>query len=243
MNGLFLIDKPTGISSFDVIRTLRRKFPGTKMGYLGTLDPLATGLLVIFVGANTKLIPLFEDASKEYEACFELGKSSDTFDSTGKISEHTTIAWPSKKVVQEALTKFEGSIWQVQPAFSAVHREGKRAYELAREGKAIDLGKRQVEIFELQLTSFSAARGELRIRCSSGTYVRSLVHELGQLLRTGAVMTALRRTTVGAFRVQDSVKLEHVRGDQLLSAKKLFPNHVNCCCINRSCGKKTDFLQ
>ncbi len=243
MDGLFLIDKPEGMSSFDVIRGLRKKFPGTKMGYLGTLDPLATGLLVIFVGMSTKLISLFEEAKKEYEASFELGKSSDTFDSTGNIVERQMKTWPTKTEVEKALVKFRGPIWQIQPPFSAVHREGKRAYELAREGKKVDLGKRQVEIFELELSSYHPPYGKLDILSSSGTYVRSLIAELGQSLGTGAVMSALRRTHVGPFRINDAVKCDDIREDQLLSAKKLFPEHVNCCCINRPCGKKADFLQ
>lgn len=209
MEGIFLIDKPSGISSFDVIRELRKKFPGLKMGHLGTLDPLATGLLVLFCGKALKQVKHFQGLEKTYVVTFELGSVSDTFDRTGKMIV-TGQAFPDLMHFQKTLATFEGEQEQITPAFSAVKVGGIRAYRLARKGLPVSLGKRKVRIFDLQLLEFSPPLVTLRLSCSSGTYVRSFVHELGEKLFCGAVMNELRRERVGPFLLTEAKKMAEV---------------------------------
>jgi len=226
VTGVLLIDKPTGISSFAVLRELKRRFHQPKMGHLGTLDPLATGLLVVFVGSATKLIPYFAELEKTYEVTLELGKSSDTYDVTGQVAITDPFTLPSPKILHEALPSFLGTHWQVQPPFSALKFQGKRAYEHARAGTTIDLGKRQVTISSLDLLSEELPIVELRVACSSGTYIRSFVHELGQQVGTGAIMTDLRRTQVGPFRLDQAHPLEVVSADHLIEATELIDDYL-----------------
>lgn len=221
MDGILLIDKPSGLSSFDVIRQLRKKISGEKIGYLGTLDPLATGLLVMFFGRATKTIRHYEESEKEYMVDLELGKSSDTYDSTGIVEEKEVVDQPTQDDLMKALPLFHGQIWQIQPPFSAVHVQGKRAYEWARKGIDLNLGKRQVMISTIECLSYEYPTVKLRLVSGPGTYMRSLVHELGLKLRTGAVMTKLRRVRVGEFFVTDAKSPAEVTEKDLIRT-------VNC---------------
>jgi len=240
MDGVLIIDKPSGISSFDVLRDLKRKLPERKMGYLGTLDPLATGVLVVFLGKATQLIPYFSEAPKEYKVQFELGKTSDTYDTLGKVIENTFTP-PDEGTIEEHAQSFLGQQWQIQPPFSAVRYKGKRAYEYARKGEAIDLGKRQVIFFEITLLTYKPPLVEMRILCSSGTYIRSFVHELGQKLGCGAVMASLRRTRVGTFMVEQAKKLEDISPHDLLSPQKIIAESIDW--KGRSQNEKSVLLQ
>lgn len=221
-----IIDKPSGMSSFQVLRELRNKFPREKMGYLGTLDPLATGVLVVFIGQATQLIHYFSDADKEYLVDFELGKSSDTYDVTGKINIEDCPV-PELRKIEEIVELFLGQQWQVQPNFSAIRYRGKRAYELAREGKKFDLGKRQVIISGLKLLDYNKPFVKLRVVCSGGTYVRSLVHEIGEKLGCGAVMNALRRTMAGPFDLKESTILEKISDSNLKSTREIISDYID----------------
>ncbi|MDF2378643.1 MAG: tRNA pseudouridine(55) synthase TruB [Candidatus Gracilibacteria bacterium] len=214
MNGILLIDKPTGLSSFDILKQIRKKLDVRKVGFLGTLDPLATGLLVFFVGGATKLIKYFEETEKVYEVEMEIGKVSDTYDRTGEISA-TSAGTRQGTSLRETYESFLGQQWQITPAFSAVKFQGKRAYEHAREGKIIDLGKRQVSIHEIEILSENNPIYSLRVRCSSGTYIRSLVHEMGEMMETGAIMNELRRTHVGLFSVDEAVQVKNLKTTDL----------------------------
>lgn len=225
MTGVAIIHKPNGISSFDVLRELRKKLNEKKMGYLGTLDPLATGVLVVFIGKATKLIPYYSALDKEYVAEGELGKISDSFDGTGTI-EVLKKDLPNEEAFRASLDRFIGPQWQIQPAFSAIKRDGKRSYELAREGTIQDLGKRQVNIYELKGTSFSSPNFMLHIKCSTGTYIRSLIHELGEALGCGAIMTSLKRTAVGDFRLEHALKIEDVDPSKLITVSSVLDNHL-----------------
>ncbi|MDP2691128.1 MAG: tRNA pseudouridine(55) synthase TruB [bacterium] len=210
MDGVLLIDKPSGITSFDVIRQLRKCLGVRKMGHLGTLDPLATGLLVVFLGKATKLIPYLTEAEKEYVVDLELGKTSDSYDVTGEVKSMKGFRMPTQEEFSDAVQSFLGPQLQIQPPFSAIRIQGKRAYELARDGKQVDLGKRQVSLFEIQIMDFTPPFVQLRLHCSSGTYVRSFVHELGEKLVTGAIMTQLMRTRVNKFSLEQAHRLDHV---------------------------------
>jgi tRNA pseudouridine55 synthase len=186
-----------------------------RVGHLGTLDPLATGVLVVAVGEATKLIEYFMKADKVYEATAEFGKVSDTYDREGEIKAYSPgliakgpldIA-PSgsllvREAIEQALSFFTGEIMQVPPIFSALKIKGKPAYELARAGKKVELKARPVTIYALEILSFESPFLRLRIHCSSGTYIRSLIHDLGQKLGVGAIMTELRRTRVGPFSLE-----------------------------------------
>lgn len=214
-HGLLLIDKPSGLTSHDVVAKARKMLHEPKIGHGGTLDPLATGLLALFVGAKAlKVVELFRELSKVYEARITFGKVSATYDREGPIETSPERAgWspPTTRELQQTLEKhFMGFIQQVPPAHSAVHIEGKRAYQIARENEGIDLTLpvRNVRIEKLQLISYSYPDACIRITCSSGTYIRSLAHDLGQVLRCGAYLEGLRRLKVGSWKVEDACSLE-----------------------------------
>lgn len=200
-----IIDKPKGWTSHDVVAKLRGVLKEKKIGHLGTLDPLATGVLVVAVGRDsTKQIQNFMKLDKEYEAEMELGKESDTYDSEGEVRETgADLVGLTQKEVEAAMGKFWGKTMQMPPAFSAKKIKGKKAYELARAGLPVELKAVEVEMqgsdihVELPFVRF-------KVTVSSGTYVRSLVHDIGKALGCGAILTALRRTRVGDFKIEDA---------------------------------------
>ena len=197
MLGILNIDKPKGWSSFDVIRFLKRLFNEKKAGHLGTLDPLASGVLPVFLGKGTRLIPYFNETDKIYRAHIHLGIRTDTFDAEGKILEEKECPEFSKKELESALDSFRGRHLQSVPAFSAVKIEGKRAYHLARQGKVLKMPKREVEFLELELEEVQLPYLQLRIHCSKGTYIRSLAEDLGSKLKVGAHLSGLVRLQRG----------------------------------------------
>lgn len=217
MNGILLIDKPSGWTSFDVVNKVRRmaeqgglnttgkkRFP---VGHTGTLDPLATGLLVLMLGNYTKKVPEFTKLDKTYEVTMRLGQTSTTGDEEGQKTE-VSDRLPSREEVESALQHFQGDIMQTPPAFSAIKINGQRAYSLARKGQAPDLKPRPVTIYGIELTKYDYPIAEFTVKVSSGTYIRSLVEDVGKLLETGAYMPALRRIQVGGFSVSNAVVLE-----------------------------------
>jgi tRNA pseudouridine55 synthase len=204
-----IIDKPTGWTSHDVVAKMRGLLGEKKIGHMGTLDPISTGVLVLAVSReSTKQIGQYMKVDKDYEAEMELGKVSDTYDSEGKIEETgADLKGVSEEAVLEVMEKFWGKTMQVPPAFSAKKIKGRKAYELARKGEEVKLAAREVEMegsdirVEMPFVRF-------KVRVSSGTYVRSLIHDIGQELGSGAIMTALRRTRVGEFKIEDAKKIE-----------------------------------
>lgn len=225
MQGVLLIDKPSGWTSFDVVNKVRRmvavnegkKPKNCKVGHTGTLDPLATGLLVLLVGKEyTRRAQELTKLDKTYEVTMKLGETSSTGDEEGdKTAVSGTI--PTSEAVQEALGAFTGEIMQVPPAFSAIKVDGKRAYDLARAGKEVKLEARPVTISSIKLTNYAYPFVSFTCDVSSGTYVRSLVEDLGTRLGTGAYMSALRRTRIGRFRLKDARKIEDVIPENLAS--------------------------
>jgi tRNA pseudouridine55 synthase len=211
MDGFLLIDKEKGMTSFDVIRVLKRRFniKKLKIGHSGTLDPVATGLMIIAVGKATKMLGKFLGADKTYIGTAKFGAVSDTYDSDGKITEMSGISPISldviKKIVQE---DFTGKIKQMPPKFSAKKVNGVRAYDLAREGKEFILEAKEVEDYSFEISSFKWPYMEFSVKCSSGTYIRSLVHDLGQKLGVGAYMDSLRRTAIADYSVDDAIKAD-----------------------------------
>jgi tRNA pseudouridine55 synthase len=222
MEGIWVIDKPSGISSFGVLQELRKKLGKQKMGYLGTLDPLATGVLVVFLNKATKLIRHFEGLDKEYLVEFELGNTSDTYDVEGRVENlEFRVDKAHLENIVAIIEKHQGKMLQETPKFSAVKRLGKRAYELARKGVEFDLGKRQVEIKELEIIKCVLPRFSVRLVVTSGTYVRSWVNEIGQISGFGAIMTGLRRTKVGDWGEKDSVRLDDASKENLILIESL----------------------
>lgn len=213
MNGIFLIDKPEGFTSFDVIGKLRGILKMRRLGHAGTLDPMATGVLPVFAGYATKACGILPDDRKAYIAQFQLGQISDTQDSTGTILETRPFTDVTTAQISTILENMTGELDQLPPMYSAVKVNGKRLYELAREGKSAERKARRVRIDTLALTSFDAqtGTGTLEIQCGTGTYVRTILHDMGQTLGCGAVMTALRRTMSNGFAIDRCVTLPEIQ--------------------------------
>lgn len=212
MNGILVIDKPTEFTSFDVIAVLRRLLGQKKIGHTGTLDPNATGVLPILLGNATKTQDLILNHDKSYVADFALGKTTDTLDIWGAVTNEVQSC-VSKKEILSVLPEFRGEINQIPPMFSAVQKNGRRLYDLARQGIEVERESRQVTVYSLELAEFDekAQCGTLEISCSKGTYVRTVIDDIGKRLGCGAVMTALRRTKACGFTLDDCITLEKAR--------------------------------
>ena len=209
LDGLLVIDKPGGVTSRDVVNRVQRQLPrGTRIGHTGTLDPLATGVLVLCIGAATRLAEYVQAMPKTYRAGLLLGQRSDTDDADGSVTMVEGAVVPDQATVEAALQAFVGAIDQVPPAFSAAKLGGRRAYDLARRGQTVPLEARPVEIYGITLVSYSYPGWEIEVHCGKGTYIRSLARDLGERLGCGALIETLRRTRVGAFSVDDAVGMD-----------------------------------
>ncbi len=208
MFGLLNIDKPSGLTSRDVVNRVQRLVRPHKVGHAGTLDPLATGVLVVGIGPATRLVEYVQRMPKTYQATFLFGRTSDTEDIAGQIVELASPHVPTPEEIEAALPKFLGTIEQRPPAYSALKVGGRAAYKLARRGEAVQLAARPIEVHEIQVVRYEHPELELLVRCGSGTYVRSLGRDLAEALGTGAVMAALRRLAIGGFRVAESVSAD-----------------------------------
>jgi len=206
ISGILLIDKPEGLSSFDVVRRVRRGLGERKIGHLGTLDPFATGLLPLCLGEATKLVPYLLPEAKTYRAAIKLGAATDTQDLTGRVVSRTETR-PSPEQVCRAAASFIGEIQQVPPMHSALHYQGERLYKLARRGETVELAPRPVTIYRLEVEEIDLPRVTITVQCSQGTYIRTLAADLGAVLGCGAHLTALRRLEVGPFKVEDAWSL------------------------------------
>lgn len=206
-NGVLVVDKPPDITSFGVVKQVRRTLGVNKAGHTGTLDPLATGVLPICLGEATKIASLLLAEDKAYEATALLGLQTDTLDVTGEVLSQQDPSGVRRSGVEAQLARMRGIQQQVPPAFSAIHQGGRRAYELARKGEEVVLSPRKIEVQKLELSSWDPPRVGLSIQCSKGTYVRSLVDDLGRALGPGAALEALRRVKSGSFSLSQSVPL------------------------------------
>ncbi len=204
ISGILLIDKPEGLSSFDIVRRVRKALGERKIGHLGTLDPFATGLLPLCLGEATKLVPYLMPEPKTYRATLKLGEATDTQDVTGRVvSRRDRLPEPEK--IRRVAADFTGEIWQVPPMYSALHYQGERLYKLARRGQTVELAPRRVTVYRLQVEEISLPSVTITVRCSQGTYLRALAADLGTALGCGAHLTALRRLEVGHFKVEAAV--------------------------------------
>lgn len=212
MQDIILIDKPAGLSSFGVVARVRRRLSmevgkKVKVGHTGTLDPFATGLLILLANKATKLSNQFLKLDKWYEAAICLGKTSTTGDPEGEIIEQNTEKVPTLEEVKAVVNQFVGQITQTVPAFSAVKINGQRAYQLARRGEAVSMPTRQIEIYVIEILSYNYPELIIRTHVSSGTYIRTLGEDIGKALGVGAYLTALRRTQIGDYQIKNAVKL------------------------------------
>jgi tRNA pseudouridine55 synthase len=208
-DGLLILDKPGGITSREAVDRALRWFPRrTRMGHCGTLDPLATGVLVLCVGSATRLTEYVQDMAKTYHAGLLLGARSDTDDADGSRASVPVTRPPDRERLLRHLQAFVGTIKQTPPAYSAARLAGRRAYDLARQGKGVNLQPRPVEIYRIELQAYNYPRLQLAIECGKGTYIRSLARDLGERLSCGALVETLRRTRIGPFDVADAVSLE-----------------------------------
>ena len=218
LQDIILIDKPAGLSSFGVVARVRRRLSmeagkKVKVGHTGTLDPFATGLLILLANKATKLSNQFLKLDKWYEATICLGKTSTTGDPEGEITDHHVEFIPTFEEVKTAVAKFVGKITQTVPVFSAVKINGQRAYQLARRGEDVAMPTRQIEIYAIEILSYNYPELIIRTHVSSGTYIRTLGEDIGKALGVGAYLTALRRTQVGDYQIKNAVKLSDFMGE------------------------------
>jgi tRNA pseudouridine55 synthase len=207
-HGVLVIDKPAGLTSAAVVARVKRLLGGAAVGHTGTLDPLATGVLPIVVGEGTKLAAFLLADDKEYDAELELGVTTDTLDSDGQVTARADPSGVTESALRAALASLIGDQQQLPPMFSAIKQDGKRLYDLARQGKEVDRELRAIHIDALTLQSFTPPRARFHVACSKGTYVRAIVRDLGAALGCGAMLTALRRTRAGRFTLAHALPLD-----------------------------------
>ena len=208
--GLIVVDKPEGPSSHNIVSAVRRGTGVRKVGHAGTLDPRASGVLVLCLGPATRLSEYLSSSTKSYRATVRFGESTRTYDGEGEPTRSTGES-PTGEEIETALEAFRGEIQQVPPPFSAVRVKGKKAYQLARQGKPVALDARPVTFYRLDMLSYVPPELVLDIECSAGTYIRSLAHDLGETLSTGAHLSALRRSRAGPFDLEDAVSFDYLQ--------------------------------
>lgn len=208
MNGIIVVNKPKGMTSHDVVSWVRKRLKMRQVGHAGTLDPLATGVLIILLGKSTKLFNEFACFDKAYQATLILGLATTTADIQGKVMKQLTYEHITREHVEEAFRHFIGELQQVPPMVSAVKIGGERLYKLARKGIEIERPPRKIKITNLTLTGFNIPYVKFYLECSKGTYVRKLAEDIGEFLGTGACISEIQRTKAGPFRIDDAVSLE-----------------------------------
>ncbi|MCH4812971.1 tRNA pseudouridine(55) synthase TruB [Vreelandella neptunia] len=228
VNGVLLLDKPKGLSSNHALQRVRRLFQAQKAGHTGTLDPMATGLLPICLGEATKFSSHLLEADKVYRTRVELGVITDTGDAEGNVIEQHEIPSLSVDDVEAVLTRFRGEIDQVPPMYSALKHQGKKLYELAREGKHVERAARRISVYDARLLSFDGTAFELEVSCSKGTYIRTLAEDIGQALGCGAHISQLRRLKTGPFLADEMWTLDALEAlaDQAALEAELMPVDV-----------------
>jgi tRNA pseudouridine55 synthase len=210
MNGVLVVDKPGGMTSADVVARAKRALRGAKIGHTGTLDPMATGVLPLVVNDGTKIAPFLLADDKEYEGELTLGVVTDTLDVEGTVLERRPVPAIDDRAIAAAFATWVGEHQQIPPQFSALRVGGERAYDLARQGKSVELAPRSIRIDACEVLSREGERVRFRVACSKGTYVRSLVRDVGEALGCGATLSALRRTRAGSFHIGHAVALDQV---------------------------------
>jgi tRNA pseudouridine55 synthase len=213
VSGVLVVDKPIGLTSHDVVQIIRRGTGIRRAGHTGTLDPRASGVLVILIGPAVRLSEFVSASDKRYQATIRLGSSTDTYDEEGVVTDSATVNVDdiSEEYFDEVLQRFVGEIEQVPPPYSAVKVQGRKAYDMAREGEEVDLEPRIIKVYSLEVLEWAPPEVVIDVYCSSGTYVRSLANDLGKSLGTGAYLVGLRRTKSGRFTLRDAVPLRRLQ--------------------------------
>lgn len=209
MNGVIIIDKPKGKTSHDIVGILRKKFGTRRVGHTGTLDPLATGVLPVCIGNATRAADMLIESDKKYRATFLLGKRSDTLDIEGEITEENEVS-VSEEDVRRVVSEFIGEQDQIPPMYSAIKKDGKKLYDLAREGIEIEREPRRINIYSIDICDIALPAVTIDVHCSKGTYIRSLCDDIGTKLGCGAVMTELRRTYTAGFAIEDAYTIDEL---------------------------------
>lgn len=217
IEGVLVVDKPGGMTSHDVVAMVKRRLGAKKVGHLGTLDPLATGVLPLVINRATKFATVFQGGVKEYLVTMKLGEATDTYDSQGKVTSEASVEAVTTEAVERVLKEFVGKIDQVPPMFSAVKQGGVPLYKLARKGVVVEREPKQVEIFSLDILKMEMPFVEFRVSTSRGTYVRSICHDAGLRLSVGAHLVSLKRVRSGSFTIKDAVEL-NLKRQELISA-------------------------
>jgi tRNA pseudouridine55 synthase len=221
--GVLLINKPAGVTSHDVVQQVRRRFGTRRVGHAGTLDPIATGLLVLAVGPATRFLQYLPLEPKEYECTFTFGAQTNTYDSDGQVTAEAEVPLDLAAGIAAALPKFTGPIEQMPPIYSAIKKAGRPLYEYARRGEEVEIQPRRVFIEQYETLAVGGREAEFRIVCSGGTYVRSLAHDLGVAVGCGAHVSELQRTRVGRFDIDDSQELDEVGPEHLVPLAEALP--------------------
>lgn len=235
-NCIINFNKPKGITSHQAVEKIRRTLGIKKAGHAGTLDPLATGVLMICVGEGTKVARFLSDLDKEYIAVVKLGEKTNTFDSEGEVTERREGFSCAKEDIEKILPGFLGAIKQVPPMFSAVKQGGTPLYKLARKGITVERAERAVTVHEIEITGFSLPYFEMRVVCSKGTYIRSLCNDIGEALGMGAHMTGLTRTRTGVFRVEHSMNMSDLEQSAQCTGPELFAGKGAILSIDEALG-------
>ncbi|MDO8715506.1 MAG: tRNA pseudouridine(55) synthase TruB [Dehalococcoidales bacterium] len=210
MTGILNIDKPSGMTSFQVVALVKRLSGERRVGHAGTLDPIATGVLPVCIGQATRVIEFLSEARKTYLAEIELGIATDTYDISGQVTQRGDISTINRERLDSALASFRGLILQTPPMYSAVKHQGKPLYELARAGITVERKIRTVEVYSLELIDWQSPMVTIEVVCSKGTYIRSIAHDLGQSLGCGASLRSLSRLKYGSFDIKDALSLSHL---------------------------------
>ena len=211
ISGVLVVDKPVGLTSHDVVQIIRKGTNIQRAGHTGTLDPRASGVLVVLIGPAVRLSQYVSASDKRYQAILHLGSTTDTYDAEGKVIRSRPVEHITEEQFEEALSKFVGEIEQVPPPYSAVKVKGRKAYEMARQGEEVDLAPRKIKVYNLELLEWAPPEAVIDVYCSSGTYVRSLAYDLGEALDCGAHLVGLRRTKSGRFTLRDAVPLRKLK--------------------------------
>ncbi len=211
ISGVLVVDKPVGLTSHDVVQVVRKGTNIKRAGHTGTLDPRASGVLVILLGPAVRLSEYVSASDKRYQAVVRLGASTDTYDAEGRITRTVPVDHITEEMFEKELQGFVGEIEQVPPPYSAVKVKGRKAYEMAREGEEVELAPRRIHVYHLELLEWAPPEAVIDVYCSSGTYVRSLAHDLGEKMGVGAHLVGLRRTKSGRFTLRDAVPLRKLR--------------------------------
>jgi len=211
ISGVLVVDKPVGMTSHDVVQAIRTGTGLRRAGHTGTLDPRASGVLVILVGPAVRLSEFVSASDKRYQAIIRLGSTTDTFDADGKLTESNQPVNVTEEQFEKALSAFVGEIEQTPPPYSAVKVQGRKAYELAREGEEVELAPRKITVYHLEVLEWAPPEAVIDVHCSSGTYVRSLANDVGNALGCGAYLVGLRRTKSGRFTLRDATPLRKLQ--------------------------------